>query len=62
MKQYFLHKKTTVFFFADFGNDQFSSRISDEGENKIIKPLDYFSFEAFKFLQNQNKQLFRKKY
>ena len=40
---------------VDYGNDQFSIRINDNGENVIVKPLDSFSFEAVKPFQQQYK-------
>ena len=31
---------------ADYGTDQFSSRINDTGNDIIVKPLNSFSFKA----------------
>ena len=45
---------------ADFGNDQFSMSIIDNGENIRIKPLDSFSFEAVEPFQSQYKRTIMK--
>ena len=40
---------------ADYGNDQFSIRNNNKGEDVIVKPLDSFSFKAVKPFQQQYK-------
>ena len=41
---------------SDFGNDHFSIRSNDKGENIIIKPLKAFSVEAVKPFQSHYKK------
>ena len=41
---------------ADYGDDQFSIRINDKGNDIIVKPLDSFSFKAIVPFQNKYKK------
>ena len=40
---------------ADYGTDQFSIRINNEGNDFIVKPLDSFSFKSITPFQNKCK-------
>ena len=45
---------------ADYGTDQFSSRINDTGNDIIVKPLNSFSFKAVTPFQTKFKTTIKK--
>ena len=46
---------------ADYGDDQFSIRINDKGNDIIVKPSDSFSLKAIVPFQNKYKNSSKKK-
>ena len=46
MKMYFLRKKDSHFILVDYGGDQITLRIQDEGNKVTCTPVQYYSFQS----------------